>query len=114
MLRYWYNRSHHRKSGQESYWCGDVCRSRYVLFCQIHTYLVRDAQENAIQNGITNVEYIVGKAEDVLATRLKQITGSNTPCIAIIDPPRAGLRILTSFQQAHPYRLQNRARYPWM
>jgi tRNA/tmRNA/rRNA uracil-C5-methylase (TrmA/RlmC/RlmD family) len=42
---------------------------------------VEDAKENARINNITNAEFIVGKAEDVIATRLKSL---KQECVAII------------------------------
>lgn len=41
---------------------------------------------------ITNVEFHCGKAEDVLPNILKRF--ANEKVVAIVDPPRAGLRKL--------------------
>eukprot|EP01097_Dermamoeba_algensis_P005019 TRINITY_DN319_c0_g1_i1.p1 TRINITY_DN319_c0_g1~~TRINITY_DN319_c0_g1_i1.p1 ORF type:complete len:660 (+),score=158.08 TRINITY_DN319_c0_g1_i1:35-1981(+) len=49
---------------------------------------IKDAYQNAANNGIKNVEYFVGKAEHQLASILSQ-HGEN--CVAIVDPPRPGL-----------------------
>lgn len=57
---------------------------------------IKDAKINAETNNITNSEFFVGKAEDILVPVLKRTTKANT--IAVVDPPRAGLRkILFSF-----------------
>jgi len=53
---------------------------------------IRDAKANAIKNNITNCEFFVGKAEDILLPVIQRTTKSNI--IAIVDPPRAGLRKL--------------------
>ena len=45
----------------------------------------------SLEEGITNAEFIVGKAEDVVPPLL----GKYEDCeefIAVVDPPRAGLR----------------------
>ena len=41
--------------------------------------------------GITNIEFICGKAEDVLPTITNRFTG-HANVVAVVDPPRAGLR----------------------
>jgi len=53
---------------------------------------IKDAKANAIKNNITNCEFFVGKAEDILLPIIQRTTKSNI--IAIVDPPRAGLRKL--------------------
>lgn len=51
---------------------------------------IKDAKENAKENNVTNCEFFVGKAEDLLIPTINRITRTNI--IAIVDPPRAGLR----------------------
>ena len=51
---------------------------------------VLDARKNASENGISNAEFVCGKAEEALAQVLKQIETGQTP-LAIVDPPRSGL-----------------------
>eukprot|EP01061_Rhynchopus_euleeides_P015751 TRINITY_DN26798_c0_g1_i1.p1 TRINITY_DN26798_c0_g1~~TRINITY_DN26798_c0_g1_i1.p1 ORF type:complete len:654 (+),score=311.51 TRINITY_DN26798_c0_g1_i1:133-2094(+) len=51
---------------------------------------IEDARRNAEKNGITNAEYVCGKAEDVV----DRVLGPYRDCanlIAIVDPPRGGL-----------------------
>ena len=51
---------------------------------------VKDAKSNAELNNIENCEFFTGKAEDILPSVLARATGEDI--IAIVDPPRAGLR----------------------
>ena len=51
---------------------------------------MEDAKENARINNITNAEFIVGKAEDVIATRLKSL---KQECVAIIGMLWVGWRL---------------------
>lgn len=51
---------------------------------------IKDARKNATKNSVTNCEFFVGKAEDVLSAVINRTTKSNV--IAVVDPPRAGLR----------------------
>ena len=56
---------------------------------------VEDARRNAENNGIKNCVFIAGKAEEELDNLIKQIDsedGANDKIVAILDPPRAGLR----------------------
>jgi tRNA/tmRNA/rRNA uracil-C5-methylase (TrmA/RlmC/RlmD family) len=51
---------------------------------------IQDAKVNATKNNVTNCEFFVGKAEDILLSVINRTTKSNI--IAIVDPPRPGLR----------------------
>lgn len=70
-------------------YCGEV------LGVEIIPDAIKDAKENAIKNDITNCEFFVGKAEDILLPVIQRTTKSNI--IAIVDPPRAGLRELSLY-----------------
>lgn len=61
---------------------------------------IKNAKENAVINEVTNCEFFVGKAEDVLAPIIRRATKSNI--IAVVDPPRAGLhqRALITLRKA--------------
>lgn len=61
-----------------------------VMGIEIIADAIKDARENAVKNGVTNCEFFVGKAEDILWPVIRRTTKSNI--IAIVDPPRAGLR----------------------
>lgn len=54
------------------------------------TEAVKDARANAELNGIQNCDFFAGKAEDILTSVLARADGDDI--IAIVDPPRAGLR----------------------
>jgi len=48
---------------------------------------INDAKENARLNGINNVEFIVGKTEDVLPRIVNEVGHVD---VAVVDPPRKG------------------------
>lgn len=62
---------------------------------------IRDAKENAVKNEIKNCEFFVGKAEDILLPVIQRTTKSSI--IAIVDPPRAGLRKLHYTNNIHTF-----------
>ncbi|XP_012229282.1 tRNA (uracil-5-)-methyltransferase homolog A [Linepithema humile] len=69
-----------------------LCFSKHcgeVLGIEVTPDAIKDAKENAVKNNITNCEFFVGKAEDILSPVIQRATKSNI--IAIVDPPRAGL-----------------------
>lgn len=68
-------------------YCGEV------LGIEVIADAIKDAKENVIRNGITNCEFFVGKAEDILSPVIQRTTKPNIT--AIVDPPRAGLRKLS-------------------
>lgn len=61
-----------------------------VLGIEMVPNAIKDAKENAKENNITNCEFFVGKAEDILVPVINRTTKPNI--VAVIDPPRAGLR----------------------
>jgi tRNA (uracil-5-)-methyltransferase len=65
-------------------------RCRLIVGVEIIAEAIEDAKRNSDLNGIKNVEYHCGKAEDVLPDILKRFY--NDKVVAIVDPPRAGLR----------------------
>lgn len=52
---------------------------------------IENAKKNAQRNGIENVEFICGKAEEVLPEILEKNLGTAEKLAAVVDPPRAGL-----------------------
>ena len=66
---------------------------------------IRDAQENAERNGITNAEFFVGKAEEVLPEKYEK-EGIHADVI-VVDPPRKGCdeRCLETMVKMHPERI---------
>lgn len=51
---------------------------------------VRDAKENARHNGITNAEFFVGAAENVVPQKYQESGGSVKADVVTLDPPRKG------------------------
>uniref|UniRef100_A0A8C2BPF8 tRNA (uracil(54)-C(5))-methyltransferase n=1 Tax=Cyprinus carpio TaxID=7962 RepID=A0A8C2BPF8_CYPCA len=64
-------------------------RVKKVIGIELCQEAVEDAKANAEANGLTNVEFHCGKAEDVFPTVLNAAVSPNVT--AIVDPPRAGL-----------------------
>ena len=54
------------------------------------------AKLNATENGITNAIFFAGKAEEVMNRSEFQYPENDNDVVAIVDPPRAGLRKQTS------------------
>jgi 23S rRNA (uracil1939-C5)-methyltransferase len=51
---------------------------------------ILDANRNAVLNGIVNVEYICGRAEEEMAKLMEEGKGGLKADVVVIDPPRAG------------------------
>jgi len=89
-------------TGKESVWdlyCGIGTISLYlarnagkVYGVEIVPEAIADAKENARINGITNAEFFVGAAEEVLPAFYNSNEGSEmlTPDVIVVDPPRKG------------------------
>lgn len=60
-----------------------------VIGIELNVDAISDAKYNAELNGISNVEYIQGKAEEVITKAFDSCSASEI--VAVIDPPRAGL-----------------------
>ena len=63
-------------------------QAKQVYGVEIVEQAIRDARENARRNGIDNVEFFVGKAEEVLPRQFEQ-EGIRADVI-VVDPPRKG------------------------
>jgi len=100
-------------TGRETVWdlyCGIGTISLFlarsagkVYGVEVVQQAVEDARENAAGNGITNAEFFVGKAEDVLQEFYRKEcgggwlegdggrgTGLQRPDVIVVDPPRKG------------------------
>ncbi|XP_012255904.2 tRNA (uracil-5-)-methyltransferase homolog A [Athalia rosae] len=64
-------------------YCGEV------LGLELIEEAIKDAKQNVLTNGVTNCEFFVGKAEDILSPVIQRATKPDL--VAIVDPPRAGL-----------------------
>uniref|UniRef100_A0A672ZMG0 tRNA (uracil(54)-C(5))-methyltransferase n=1 Tax=Sphaeramia orbicularis TaxID=375764 RepID=A0A672ZMG0_9TELE len=66
-----------------------LVRVKKVIGIELCQEAVEDAKVNAKLNGLSNVEFHCGKAEDVFPNILNALVSPNVT--AIVDPPRAGL-----------------------
>ena len=68
---------------------------------------IRDARENARINGLDNVVFEVGKAEDVLPAYVREGGGYCTVDVIVVDPPRKGCDplCLQTILDVHPKRI---------
>lgn len=63
-----------------------------VVGVEIQQEAVNMAKLNATENGITNAVFFAGKAEEVMNRQEFQNPDNADDVVAIVDPPRAGLR----------------------
>ena len=90
-------------TGKESVWdlyCGIGTislflsqRAKQVYGVEIVPQAIEDAKNNAKLNGITNAEFFVGKAEEVLPEFYEKNADSDEmrhPDVIVVDPPRKG------------------------
>jgi 23S rRNA (uracil1939-C5)-methyltransferase len=90
-------------------------KAKQVYGVEIIPQAIEDARENARCNGITNAEFYVGKAEEVLPefyekASVKQDfsdTDKLHPDVIVVDPPRKGCdeRCLETLLAMHPERI---------
>lgn len=102
-------------SGSETVWdlyCGIGTISLFlaqkagqVYGVEIVPDAIRDAKQNAALNGLTNVEFYVGKAEEVLPEKYRN-EGIRADVI-VVDPPRKGCdeKCLETMVQMRPKRM---------
>lgn len=84
-------------TGQETVWdlyCGIgtislflAGHAKWVYGVEVVPQAIEDAKENARLNGIGNVTFLEGKAEDVLAARCDEMRQAD---VIVVDPPRKG------------------------
>ncbi|MBD5511347.1 MAG: 23S rRNA (uracil(1939)-C(5))-methyltransferase RlmD [Lachnospiraceae bacterium] len=93
-------------TGQETVWdlyCGIgtislflATRAKQVCGVEVIPQAIEDAKENARRNHITNAEFFVGKAEEVLPAFYDNSDGCDEnaamrhPDVIVVDPPRKG------------------------
>ena len=102
-------------NGDETVWdlyCGIGTISLFLARCAKHVYgveivpqAIEDARENAARNGIENVNFYVGKAEEVLPEKYEK-EGIFADVI-VVDPPRKGCDedCLSTMVQMQPKRI---------
>lgn len=92
-------------------YCGTGTISLFLAKQAGHVYgieivepAIRDARKNAIDNGITNAEFIVGDAVDAMPKLYKD---GIRPDVVVVDPPRAGCDrvVLETFANMQPQRI---------
>ncbi len=65
-------------------------KAKQVYGVEIVPQAIEDAKQNAVRNNITNAEFFVGAAEDVLPAKYKESGGSMCADVIVVDPPRKG------------------------
>ena len=69
-------------------------RARHVYGVEIVEQAIIDARANAVLNGIDNVTFFTGKAEEVLPTEQARLAQEGSagahPDVIVVDPPRKG------------------------
>jgi len=80
-------------------------KAKHVYGVEIVSQAIDDARENAIRNGIENVSFYVGKAEEVLPEKYEK-EGIFADVI-VVDPPRKGCdeACLSTMVQMQPKRI---------
>lgn len=66
---------------------------------------VKDAKENALNNGVDNVEFLAGDVEDVLDDLINE--KGVVPDVVMVDPPRKGLdnKSIDNIMKIHPKKM---------
>lgn len=84
-----------------------AAKAKRVYGVEIVPQAIEDAKENAIRNGITNAEFFVGAAEDVLPSKYRESGGSMRADVIVVDPPRKGCdeRLLQTIVNMKPERV---------
>ena len=102
-------------TGEETVWdlyCGIgtislflAQRAKQVYGVEIVPAAIEDAKANAALNGMTNAEFFVGKAEEVLPEKYEK--EGITADVIVVDPPRKGCEesVLATMVQMAPKRI---------
>ena len=83
-------------------------KAKKVYGVEIVPEAIEDAKENAKRNSITNAEFFVGKAEEVLPEFYENETSDmRTPDVIVVDPPRKGCdeKCLETMLKMYPKRI---------
>ena len=65
-------------------------KAKQVYGVEIVPQAIEDAKKNAVLNGLTNAEFFVGAAEDVMPAKYKESDGKMRADVICVDPPRKG------------------------
>ncbi|MCI7227406.1 MAG: 23S rRNA (uracil(1939)-C(5))-methyltransferase RlmD [Lachnospiraceae bacterium] len=81
-------------------------KARQVYGVEIVPAAIENAKENAALNGLSNTEFFVGRAEEVLPRWYREHEGAAADVI-VVDPPRKGCdeALLNTMVQMHPERI---------
>ena len=76
--------------------------AKKVYGIEIVEEAVKDAKENALNNGVDNVEFLAGDVEDVLDDLINE--KGVVPDVVMVDPPRKGLdnKSIDNILKIHP------------
>ena len=80
-------------------------QAQHVIGIEYVPEAIEDAKENALLNGITNVEFLAGDMKDILSESFIQEKGR--PDVIITDPPRVGMHadVVKTILYAEPARI---------
>lgn len=65
-------------------------QAKMVYGVEIVPEAIDDANQNKKINGISNVEFFTGAAEEILPAKYKESNGAMTADVIVVDPPRKG------------------------
>lgn len=65
-------------------------KAKQVYGVEIVPQAIEDAKKNAVLNDITNAEFFLGAAEEVLPEKYKESNGTMAADVIVVDPPRKG------------------------
>ena len=65
-------------------------KAKVVYGVEIVKRAVKDAQENALINGIENAQFFAGAAEVVVPAKYEESNGTMKADVVVVDPPRKG------------------------
>ncbi len=65
-------------------------QAKMVYGVEIVPEAIDDANQNKKLNGISNVEFFTGAAEEILPVKYKESNGAMTADVIVVDPPRKG------------------------
>jgi 23S rRNA (uracil1939-C5)-methyltransferase len=101
-------------TGEETVWdlyCGIgtislflAQKAKQVYGVEIVPEAIEDARKNAVINGMDNVEFFVGKAEEILPQKYKESHQTMYADVIVVDPPRKGCEesLLETIVQMEP------------
>lgn len=75
-----------------------ICLARSVkkvIGIELNEDAINDAKFNAQNNQLTNMEFFCGRAETLIPQVLKLLNSDIKDVVAILDPPRCGLCMLS-------------------